>query len=62
MSKRLKMKTTLSFQVTFVMPEGKNIPAMRDYIKLCLYQGDLQLDPAEVKVHLTNKEVSYGQR
>lgn len=64
-----KTKTVLTFAVTVEMPSGANIPMVRNFIKdACGLQRD-QLAPDtpmfafrtdNMKVHLTNKEVSYG--
>lgn len=63
--------TKLTFSVTLTMPKGLNIPLMREYIREAIkehqnaqkenppYAGDITGD---IKVHLTNKEVTYGKR
>mgnify|MGYP003476140997 CR=1 FL=1 len=59
-----KTTTKLSFQVTLQLPEGMTIKDTRaaivDSLKRNAVLG-LSVDN-EVKVHLTNKETSYGKR
>lgn len=55
-----KTTTTVSFQVTFELPQGWNIPSAREAVKEALRTSDLLISPEKVKVHLTNKEVKYG--
>lgn len=57
-------QTTYTFQVTFTAPKGMNIPTARQLIKDALIAvPDMGLESsADLKVHLTNKEVKYGQR
>lgn len=60
--KGMTVTTTVSFQVTFVLPTGWNIPSAREAVKEALRTSELLIQPDQVKVHLTNKEVSYGKR
>lgn len=60
--KGMEVTTTVSFQVTFVLPKGFNIPTAREAVKEALRTSDLLIPPENVKVHLTNKEISYGKR
>ena len=59
---RKKAEVTVSFQVTFQLPQGMSIPTARQYIKDALFhQTELGIiNTAEVKVHLTNKEIKYA--
>lgn len=59
-----KAETTYTFAVTFKAPPGSSIPFTRAAIKNALIQcNDLELkSEKDIKVHLTNKEVSYGKR
>ena len=61
---KTKAETTYTFAVTFKAPPGANIPFTRAAVKNALIQcDDLGLkSEQDVKVHLTNKEVSYGKR
>lgn len=63
MAKMIK-KTVVSFQVTFELPNGVNIPKARERIKeALLLEAALQIpDTAAIKVHLTNKEIQYGAK
>lgn len=59
-----KMITKFTFALTFEGPIGLTIPQLRELIKLGL-QNTPELgikNDADVKVHLTNKETSYGKR
>lgn len=60
--KGMKVTTTVSFQITFALPKGMNIPDARERIKDALIEcGNLNLQyPTDIKVHLTNKEIKYG--
>lgn len=65
--KGMEVTTTVSFQVTFKLPKGMNIIKAREHIKDALsnngeYGGELKLNFLDIKCHLTNKEVQYGQR
>lgn len=57
-----KSKTKLSFQVTFEAPPGFKIPEVRDAIKRALANEQyLELKGStDLKVHLVNKETTYG--
>jgi hypothetical protein len=57
--KGLTVTTTVSFQVTFVLPAGVTIPTAREIVREVI-QTKIPAD--QVKIHLTNKEVSYGKR
>lgn len=60
--KGMKVTTTVSFQVTFQLPAGMNIPTAREHVKdalICREGLDLN-NPHAIKVHLTNKEMKYG--
>lgn len=59
-----KAETTMTFAVTFKVPPGMNIPTIRALMKNALRtEKDLCIDSdAAVKIHLTNKEVSYAKR
>lgn len=58
---RMKCETTVSFQLTFKLPVGMTITQAREKIKESLIEGaSLGLvEPADIKVHLTNKEIKY---
>ncbi len=59
-----KAEVTMTFAVTFRAPQGMSIPVVRDFIRKGLMQ-QIELgiaDNKDVKIHLTNKEVSYGKR
>lgn len=59
-----KTETTYTFSVTFKAPPGANIPDTRNAIKRGLIASEflgLSKD-ADIKVHLTNKEVTYAKR
>ena len=60
----VKAETTYTFSVTFKAPPGANIPDTRAAIKKGLISSEFLglTDDADIKVHLTNKEVSYGKR
>jgi len=60
--KGVTVTTTVSFQVTFELPKGMNIPQARESVKEALRTSDLLIPPDQVKVHLTNKEMRYGKR
>lgn len=66
-----KATTKMTFAVTFTVPTGANIPTVREYIRDSLNSHGGGLDPEDImfackfddlKVHLTNKEVSYAKR
>lgn len=61
---KTKAEVTYTFAVTFKAPPGANIPDTRNAIKRGLINDEfLQLSKdSDIKVHLTNKEVSYGKR
>lgn len=62
-TKRLKSKTTVSFQVTFTLPEKMSINEARQKVRDAMRESELNIETdTDLKVHLTNKEVSYGQR
>jgi hypothetical protein len=56
--------TTLTFAVTFRVPDGITIADAREHIRQALIdQDDLGIeDDTNLKVSLTNKEVQYGKR
>lgn len=61
-----KTRTRLTFSLSIDMPSGMNIPKMREYIKSALHT-EMKVnkecpvfDLDNVKVHLLNKETSYG--
>lgn len=66
-----KSTTTLTFQVTIEQAPSYTIPDMRSFIKDAL-AGEQKarnkddcikdINLSEVKIHLTNKETSYGKR
>jgi|JI10StandDraft_1071094.scaffolds.fasta_scaffold1066534_3 hypothetical protein len=57
-------ETTYTFAVTFVGPAGMNIPNIRSHIREALLaRNALEItNPEDVKIHLQNKETSYGKR
>lgn len=60
--KGMEVTTTVSFQVTFVLPHGINVPTAREIVKNALRTSVLEIPADDVKVHLTNKEIKYGKR
>jgi len=58
---RLKCETTVSYQLTFKLPQGMNITQAREIVKEVLIQdGRLKIEAStDVKLHLTNKEIKY---
>jgi hypothetical protein len=62
-TKRIKAKTMVSFQVTFELPEKMSIQQARLIIEDTLVESELRIASAvDIKVHLVNKEIQYGQR
>lgn len=59
-----KATVTYTFSVTFKAPTGANIPDTRAAIKKGLLNSAFLglTEEADIKVHLTNKEVTYGKR
>jgi len=64
MAGKPKAVTTLTFAVTFQAPEGKSVKDTRELLKKCLTSNSIigLGDVPGLKIHLTNKEVSYGKR
>ena len=60
----IKAETTYTFSITFKSPPGANIPDVRNAIKRGLISSEFLglSNDADIKVHLTNKETSYGKR
>lgn len=61
---RTKATVTYTFSVTFKAPTGMSVPSAREAIKVALTNAGLIgiEDRNKLKVHLTNKEVTYGKR
>lgn len=58
-----KSTTTYTFAVTFEAPQGMNIPTARELIRDAMDEVLAgQSDLTKLKIHLTNKETSYGKR
>lgn len=67
-----KAITTVSYQVTFELPEKVTLKDARDYVKDAIQmhcgqggRGQYSFDAkafSDVKIHLVNKETSYGKR
>lgn len=59
-----RTKTTLIFQVTIPDIQGLKIPEVRELIKngigIAITDKELDIDVNKVRIHLTNKEISYA--
>lgn len=60
---RTKCETIVSYQVSFKLPQGLSTRDARTIIEDKLVESsDLKIgSPLDVKVHLVNKEIKYGQ-
>lgn len=64
MPRNRKSQVTMTFALTFKPDPHKNIPEIRAAIKQALRESGAvcpdHLEDADMKLHLTNKEISYA--